>query len=411
MRCNFELSMLQIVKVSVERPTLPSLIPYRRIAVVAIGLAILIARSPQSFLAPEFYAEDGVLFQDAYNDGFHSLIAPLMGSLHFYGYVVAKLAVMTPLTAVPRIQAYGGLAAFAITMWIVTSPRFQAPYRPLLALALACAPAAFEIIGVLINSDWVLPIGVFALLFSDPADEKRTLYAEMAFVFVAGLSGPTGIFLLPLFVWQSAVAHGEARRRLVILSAVLAITSAVQLALLVQATSFVMAHVQPAPYSKLLWASMPIRWLDAIWPFHLKWIGFGWRAITIVASVAVAAICFSLVPSRRDLKVAMIFFATVVLVTGMLKYRADLGTVAEACGRYFYAGSVFFFWFLCLAAERFSRFGNVFLLACCLSMAKGAAVYLVNRPVSPVPFSSYLSQRGYVLIVIAPDRWEIMIKR
>jgi hypothetical protein len=384
---------------------------YVRILTVLLGLAIVILRSRHSFLAPEFWAEDGVFFQDAYNMGLDSLITPLAGTLHLYGYLVAMLAANLPLIAAPWIEAYGNLAAFAITMWLATSPRFQAPYRPLMALAIACAPAAFEIIGFLANSDWVLSIGVFVLLFCEPSRNKLILYAEMFFVLIAGLSGPTALYLVPLFLWQSYTAQGEARHRILMLTATLCAASAIQLFFLVEGASPAFNLVAPAPYSKLLWLSMPVRWLDAIWPLGKNRIGFGMIAIGTVFVAAVLAISFSLRPPRRVFKLAMLYFAGIILFTGMLKYRSDLGTVSVNCGRYFFAGSVFFFWFLCLAADELPGYRNLLLIMCTAFMLNVAVSYRSIRPPAPAPYASFLSREGDITIPIAPTGWQITINR
>ena len=131
----------QTVKESVTTTTrtLSTLMPLRRIVLVAVGVGVVAAvlgytapagvaaitvailalivflRSPANLLNPQFYAEDGyIFFQSAWERGFlPSLLEPYSGYLHVVPRVVAGLALLVPLLKAPLVF---NLAAFAITL-------------------------------------------------------------------------------------------------------------------------------------------------------------------------------------------------------------------------------------------------------------------------------------------------------
>jgi hypothetical protein len=393
----------------------PSAILPRRVIIVLLAVVITIVRAAPSFVTPQLYAEDGALFSTAFNHGWHSLVEPIGGTLNLYGSLVALIASKAPFIVVaPAIEAYGALAAVAIVVFMATSPRFELPFKSLAALAVACAPAAFELIGVLANAQWTLPLGLLILLFSRPASSSAVLIVEAAFVLLVGLEGPVPIFLVPLFLWQTFTATGHAKHRLLLLTALLSITAAIQLMYLRDGVRPLFNLIEPAPYSPLLWLTMPIRWLDAFLPLNQKFIGFGYSAIIVVIFGAIALWRYALKQPYRDLKIAMIYLATIVLYFGMVKYRANLQTVMEANGRYIYAGSVFFFWFLCIAADQLRSIRNCLLVLTCALLINGALARPVWRPRAQQTWSSYVDRieagAGQIVIIpTAPEGWQIAL--
>ncbi|WP_022720806.1 hypothetical protein [Rhodopseudomonas sp. B29] len=382
-----------------------------RVAVVAAAILITILRAPQCFLAPQFYAEDGFLFRSAYNLGLASLLDPIAGTLNLYGASIALIASHAPLVAAPAIEVSGSLAAVAIVAAMATSPRFDFPTKIVAALSIACAPAAFELIGVLANAQWVLPLGLFILLFSRAAASRAILIGEAAFVLVVGLNGPVPMFLVPLFVWQTWVTTGRDRSRLLVLTALLTVAAAVQLMFLRHHVAPLFNIVEPAPYSPLLWVTMPLRWLDPLRPLVHKIIGYGPMGIAVVIVGAVALGRYALVRPYRDIKIAMLVVALIILYSGMLKYRANLQTVLDANGRYFYVGSVFFFWYLCIAADQLSRLRGAVLVLVFILFANSALVHSAKKPRAPQPWSDFVERiegaKQMVIVPIAPPGWQI----
>jgi hypothetical protein len=69
-------------------------------------------------------------------------------------------------------------SAFALTLfivWLATSPRFDIPFRPLIALAIVVVPMGFEALGTAADKQWIAPIGVFILLFLRPHASRLIL--------------------------------------------------------------------------------------------------------------------------------------------------------------------------------------------------------------------------------------------
>lgn len=380
----------------------------RRLAIVGLGLLILFIRTPTTFVTPQLWAEDGKLYAAAYNTGWHSLLQPLNGTLNLYGAAVATIAVNFPPILAPWIEVYAAHAATLLIVFMIMSPRFEMPYREIAALAVVCAPAGFEVLGFLVNAQWVLPLGLFVLLFSRPSDSTLIWLIEALFVAFVGLEGPLGTCLLPLYLWRLCSVKGSARLRICILAATLAVTACVQIAFLRNDLG-VFNVVEPHPYRPSLWLTMPVRWLDAIGPLNSGIIGFRRGAIGVVVLGALALIKFSWRAPYRELKLAMLFFATVILYAGMFKYRANLDTIVEECGRYFFAGSVFFYWFLCIAAATSRTMPHTITAVALVTLINGALVGVSIRPAPALPWSHFVSQigKGPISIPISPAGWSI----
>ena len=386
--------------------------PRSRLIVCALAVAILFARLPRTFLSPEFWAEDALLINSAYNQGWPSLFKPI-GEIYFnlYGSLVALAAVQGPPILWPVVTTYAAFGAAILVVFMVTSPRLGLPYKAVAALAVVATPLQDNVFGGLANAQWILPVGLFALAFSSRHRSPVILLAEIAFAVVVGLDGPLGSFLVPVFAWRALQADKAERGRLLILTAVLAACAVIQAAS-ITANLRVLDLAQPAPYNQVIWITMPLRWIEAL---RLAGI-FGASIVGAVLVVAGAAaiFLFAFRSPHRDLKLAMIFFSAAILYSGMYKMRHFLYLFAN--DRYAYVGSVFFFWFLCLLADR--AVGMRRLLVC------GFAVLLLitstarrideGRPQATTPWSSAIHAigRGPVVIPIAPsDVWFVRLER
>lgn len=386
--------------------------PRTRLIVCALAALVLFARLPKAFLAPEFWAEDALLISSAYNQGWPSLFKPI-GDIYFnlYGGLAALAAVQFPPIAWPCITTAAAYAAPVFVAFVVTSPRFDFPYKAIAALAVVVTPLQDNIFGGLANAQWILPVALFALAFSKRHRSPAVLVAEMAFAIVAGLNGPLGSFLVPVYAWRAFKADKSERTRLLILTAIL-IGCAIIQAMAITSNLRVLNMTQPVAYNPIIWITMPLRWIEAL---RLAGI-FGMSIVGAVLVVAGggAVLLFAWRPPYRDIKLAMIFFGATILYSGMYKMRHYLYLFAN--DRYPYVGSVFFFWFLCLLADRAD--GKRRLLVC------GLAVLLLitstarrideGRPGASTPWAGAVHAvgRGPVVIPVAPsDAWAVRLER
>jgi len=371
-----------------------------------LALAVLLFRTFLTFVTPQLWAEDGLIYAIAYNSGWHALLSPLAGTFNVFGAAVALLAANLPPILAPWIEVYAAHAAALLIVWMVMSPRFDMPHKELAALGVVCAPGGFEVLGFLINTQWILPLGLFVLAFSSPSRTKAIVALEAIFVAIVGLDGPVGLFFVPVFLLLTFSEQGGARGRLAVLSIVLLMSAALQISLL-YADHSILDIVKPQRYPASLWFTLPGRWLDATWPLSALF-GFDRRYIFPVAVMIVLAIWFSLREPYRKQKLAMLFIAAAILLSGMYKFRHALDNVADQNGRYFYAGSVFLYWFLCIAAETFPRMRNTILAVTAITLLNGAW-FMVLRTYPPVPWTTASAQIGHgpVSIPISPAGWSI----
>jgi len=225
----------------------------------------------------------------------------------------------------------------------VTSPRFDLPYKALAALAVVVAPER-EIFDSLANAQWVLLIVVFVLPYLRTPQSKWILSGEITLAVVTGLEGPFVAFALPLYALRLWSAGNPKRTRLLILSMIASVCAIIQLSAVMRFDPFHL--IEPAPYDPLVWLYMPVRWLDGVRAagmlIHHKML----MVVVVVVTIGAAG-WLSLRAPYRDLKVGMMLFATLILYSGMYKYRNNVDLFAN--DRYVYAGVVFFFWFVLCA--------------------------------------------------------------
>lgn len=371
-------------------------------AVVAAAILIVFIRFPGSLVAPEFWAEDGILISNAYNHGVASLFETIGGAyFNLYGSLVALLAVQAPPAAWPWITTYAAHLAAIFVVFVVMSPRFDFPLKAIAALAVVATPMQDNVFGGLANAQWILPLSLFVMAFSRPHPTRTFLFAEIAITIVVGLDGPLGCFLVPIYAIRAALSAGEERRRLVILGLFLSVCAMVQIV-------WIGLHLgvfnlsEPMPYDPWLWVIAPVRWLDA---FRLTGIFARSALLPAIALGMVSATCwFAMQQPYKLLKLAMLFFGAVILYSGMFKYRHALSLFGN--DRYVYVGSVFSFWFLCTMSVYVRQtqrrlVTTIAIAALVVSTARRAGD---NGPAPPVAWASqsHLVGHGPVSLPIAP---------
>lgn len=374
----------------------------QRTAVVAAAALILFIRFRSTFTAPQFWAEDGILISAAYNHGAASLFEPIGGAyFNSFGSLVAFATVHLSASAWPWITTYAAHLAALFVVFIVMSPRFDIPLKPIAALAVVATPIQDNVFGGLANAQWILPLALFVLAFCRRHPSRAVLYAEITMVIVIGLDGPLGCFLVPIYALRAALTSGEDRKRLIALGIVVLADATVQIVSIALHLG-VFNLAEPMPYDPWLWLTMPLRWFDAI---RLAGIFVHSMAAPAVAfGVIAAAIWFAAQQPYKHLKLAMLFFAAVILYSGMIKFRHGLYMFTN--DRYVYVGSVFSFWFVCLMADYVNPTRRKFVTTFAIAMVVVSTGRRIaeSRPAPPVPWAlqSHLVGHGPVSLPIAP---------
>ncbi|HEX2851864.1 MAG TPA: hypothetical protein VHO24_01405 [Opitutaceae bacterium] len=178
--------------------------PTRRLLIAAAVMAIIAVRKHDTFLNPQFWAEDGkVFFMQAEAMDWRVLFRPYEGYLHFLPRLIAAIGRGLPLYSVPVFYAATALLFTGLIAWTIQSPRIRVPAAWAGALAIAIIPHSGEVYLTICNLHWISAIGLFALvLMDDPATLPRRC-GEIALLVIAGLTGPFVVLALPFFGWRA----------------------------------------------------------------------------------------------------------------------------------------------------------------------------------------------------------------
>lgn len=376
-----------------------------RITTVLAALVVLYMRSPITFTHPQMWGEDAFLFHASRFIGWTSVSIAWAGYLATAQFLVALLASYFNPVYAAAIYCYAAVALTLAVVWFVTSPRLDMPCKPLLAIAVVIVPMGHEELGTLTNIQWILPIGVFALLFMRAAKWSVILWLEVAFTGISSLSGPFSIFFAPLFIWTTLFTRdGLNRRRLIVLTIVDLLGALIQLGVIARHPGAVSQGVS-TQYSWMLWVDLPFwQWMSDFGPAII----FKGASCTALALLCLAiAVLLAVRRPYRTQKIFMLLFGVAMAVAGMYKFRAGLATQLGS-QRYFYAGSVFALWFICCLAARAALRKLLIGLVVLLELLVLPAV--ANTPRSPDDtewpvWAGYISSGLPVIIPTSASGW------
>ena len=197
----------------------------------ACGVA-LYARKPDMFHRPQLWAEDGfIFFQQALTLGSGALVTPYAGYHLGVPRIVAAIAAAFDPVAAPAI--YVG-SRVALILWVVArtlSPRFPIQHRAVAALAIVFVPDAGEVLLLLTSVQWILAVGLVALLISDDPQTPRQKAHDAIAALLIGTTGPFSTLLAAVFAWRAWVRRS---RWSGILAAIVTGSGLVQLSFLIR---------------------------------------------------------------------------------------------------------------------------------------------------------------------------------
>ena len=208
-----------------------------RVALWLFPLLIFL-HNPRRLIRPEMWGDDGPYwYAQAYQYGIGSLLIPISGYLNTVQRLGAILVQPLPLAWAPfAFQMLSILIQAAPAVFLI-SPRMDSAWpdrtsRYLFALLFLVMPNAPETSAGLTNSQWYLAILAFLLIVSSSPASTGGRVLETLVLFIAGISGPFCVLLMPAALWELYVAdrtrRTDAWRRVVIL----AVTCLIQVALI-----------------------------------------------------------------------------------------------------------------------------------------------------------------------------------
>jgi hypothetical protein len=185
------------------------LAPPLAVTLAACALA-LFARRPESWLNPQFWAEDAYFYERAYAIGGNAFLLPYSGYFHLIPRIVAALSVQLD----PRwVPAFFVACSGVLTLYVAArtqSSRSPIPRLAASALAVVLVPDAFEVLHNIVNIQWVLAGGLMLLLLSDDPRRPSQYAHDFIAAVLLGLTGPFSVMLAPLFLWRAAVRRTRA---------------------------------------------------------------------------------------------------------------------------------------------------------------------------------------------------------
>jgi hypothetical protein len=366
-----------------------------RLTMVVLLTGLFVLRFPDVLRTPQFWAEDGRLFfHDNLCLGAGALVKSYAGYHHLVPRLTALAASWFPVTLAPVIFCWVAIALTALVLYLILSPRLELPFRPLLALAVVLTPQGDEVFANITNIQWLLPLGVIALLLMAPCQSRAVQVMEAVYLAIAGLTGPFVLILLPLFTvrtWLDRQNPESWKRSLTLLAVAFAaalvqggalvlsmgggtgagvvdhagglpakLTMMVSAAFIHVAGSFVMGSAQLLPGINTIFAPGAMTIWSAVF-------------FCVASAFALSALVRN---GYRFGKLTCVYFCLVIVVVGLFRSGADIRQLLNFYngGRYFFLPVILIAWFLVTTLkDRLLRVPALILL--CLLLLSAATGY------------------------------------
>lgn len=305
----------------------------------------LIARRPELFRHPQFWAEDGpIFFQQAWQQGLQALVEPYAGYLHSVQRLVTAFALLFD----PRFApAFFVGATLALTLYVAARTQSsRLPFRPHFAYALAVVlvPDASEVLLFLVNVQWVLAAGLVLLLISADARRPRQHVHDSIAAVLLGLTGPFSVLFAPLFLWRAF--HRRTRASLILAGLVLACATA---------QGWFIAHGPPSQpprdvATERILAVPGMRIGASLFVGHRVPSDYSLpveTALGVATLLAVAGLAVLRGPARVE-RLWLACALVALLAASLFRVRNYLPGLCQAsfCPRYFFAPQLLFVWLL-----------------------------------------------------------------
>jgi hypothetical protein len=165
--------------------------------------AIIAVREPDLLTNPQFYAEGGTWYAEAYNLGWlRSLLMTEGGYFAFFPKLIEGLCLLVPLAQAAMVMNIAGILTQALPVPILLSSRSAGwgnfGKRLLLCAVYLLLPNSGEIHVVLTNAQWHLALAPCLLVLAAPPATRLGQVGDWIILVLCGLSGPFCLPLLPM---------------------------------------------------------------------------------------------------------------------------------------------------------------------------------------------------------------------
>ena len=307
--------------------------------------AVIAIRAPEVLVNPQFYAEGGTWYEEAYNAGWtHTLLLPAGG--YYLGVVprlVTAMSLLVPLRFAPLLMNLCGIALQALPVSILLTSRCSRwgplSVRLLMAAVYLALPNAGEIHVVLANAQWHLGLTACLLVLANPPAHWRWKVFDIGVLLLCGLTGPYCLLLLPvagIFWWKRRQSWSG------IVGGFLAVTSAVEAFMLLgggwQQRIHTPLGATPFLFAKILAGQVYVGALIGQNEFASR---ANLPAVVVACLIGTSVLCWCLLKSGWELRLFIVFSAMLLaaalrspLAAGLQRQWEFLAT--STGGRYWF---------------------------------------------------------------------------
>ena len=303
---------------------------------VAIAVfAIVCLRGMDALVHPHFWAEDGtIIWIQNYWFGAGALITPYAGYLVLAPRLLASLLSLSPYLYHPILFSIGGALLTSWTALTIATSIGNRNLGALLGIALVLTRHdEGNVFMNLVNVQWLMACALPVILASRAPESNGWRGNQLVFVGLAALTGPFGVFLLPLWLIKLV----PSRWSYPVLTRFDRCIGAVGLAgSLIQLSVMLSTGISQA--WTLSFLQVPTIWLRVFSDC------FGVNRSPILASLTLVAIVMTLrMPRYRLLRSVSLYLTAVIAATTALKFgdRSGEALVLATHGpRYFFIPAV-----------------------------------------------------------------------
>lgn len=345
-----------------------SLDEHRPLLLGILFIGLLLWRSPNLFLHPRFWAEEGQFYYNVLQSGDSPLTLVMRGNYQLITNLICYVATLVPTEWAAHVTTYGSLL---VASWcIVLFSRFSIENGwPLTRAAMAVAILAlcaqgYEVYLTSTNVQWLCAVSLLFIGITSWADLRGTRKALLyTWVAICALSGVPASIMTPVFLVKGTLLRSGIHFRL---GLILAVGTAIQAAIII-------LHPQPDRLLSPTVLTMTAPWLlqtvaspiftgggTELLVFFLLWLQSN-AALVLAYVVLLLIAAFALVASYREAKdkTTVIVLALVWILVPSIQTLGALGDTRKLIsgwmhGRYFFIGVVCFVTLLGIAANRAS---------------------------------------------------------
>ncbi|AST85224.1 hypothetical protein ACQCP0_12485 [Ralstonia pseudosolanacearum] len=356
------------VTAGAEKPR-PILDDYRALLLGMLFIGLLLWRSPNLFLHPRFWAEEGQFYYNTLKTGVSPLTLVIRGNYQFITNLICYLAILVPTEWAAHVTTYSSLL---VPLWcVILFSRFSIENGwPLTRSAMAVAIFAlcaqgYEVYLTSTNVQWLCAVSLLFICITS-WDNLRGLRGALlyAWVVVCALSGVPSAIMAPVLLIRGKVSRSATHFRV---GLILAVGAAIQ-------ATIIILHPHPDRLLSPTAVTMTEPWLlqtvaspifsgggsEEFLVFFLLWLERN-AALALAYIVLSSIAVFVLVASYREAKekTIVIVLALVWILVPSIQVLGALGDTHKlisgwAHGRYFFIGVVCFVTLLGIAANRAS---------------------------------------------------------